>query len=377
MAIVAFNNVGKQYPGAESLAVTDFNLTTEDGEFIVLVGPSGCGKTTTMRMIAGLEEHTQGTIEIGGRDVTGVAPKDRDIAMVFQSYALYPHMSVRDNMAFSLKLKKYAKADIKQRVEDAAEVLGITPLLDRKPRALSGGQRQRVALGRAIVRQPQVFLMDEPLSNLDAKLRVDMRAEITKLHRKLGVTTFYVTHDQTEAMTMGQRIAVMKDGIVQQIDTPNNLYQQPANVFVGGFIGTPAMNILAADVADGSMTGEGFTLTLDAAHKDAAGARDQLTVGIRPEHLHLADENADVEAGTKGSRLRGEVEVVEPLGSLTMIQVRVGPTKVTAQIEPHQQVAMGDFVTLTCGADKLYLFDPQTEQTLIGIDAGVADKPAA
>ena len=219
--------------------------------------------------------------------------------------------------------------------------------------------------------------MDEPLSNLDAKLRVDMRAEITKLHRKLGVTTFYVTHDQTEAMTMGQRIAVMKDGIVQQIDTPNNLYQQPANVFVGGFIGTPAMNILAADVADGSMTGEGFTLTLDAAHKDAAGARDRLTVGIRPEHLHLADENADVEAGTKGSRLRGEVEVVEPLGSLTMIQVRVGPTKVTAQIEPHQQVAMGDFVTLTCGADKLYLFDPQTEQTLIGIDAGVADKPAA
>ena len=377
MAIVALNNVGKQYPGAESLAVTDFNLTTEDGEFIVLVGPSGCGKTTTMRMIAGLEEHTQGTIEIAGRDVTGVAPKDRDIAMVFQSYALYPHMSVRDNMAFSLKLKKYAKADIKQRVEDAAEVLGITGLLDRKPRALSGGQRQRVALGRAIVRQPQVFLMDEPLSNLDAKLRVDMRAEIIKLHRKLGVTTFYVTHDQTEAMTMGQRIAVMKDGIVQQIDTPNNLYQQPANVFVGGFIGTPAMNILAADVADGSMTGEGFTLTLDAAHKSAAGARDRLTVGIRPEHLHLADENADVEAGTKGSRLRGEVEVVEPLGSLTMIQVRVGPTKVTAQIEPHQQVAMGDFVTLTCGADKLYLFDPQTGQTLIGIDAGVADKPAA
>ena len=295
---------------ARTLAVTDFNLTTEDGEFIVLVGPSGCGKTTTMRMIAGLEEHTQGTIEIAGRDVTGVAPKDRDIAMVFQSYALYPHMSVRDNMAFSLKLKKYAKADIKQRVEDAAEVLGITGLLDRKPRALSGGQRQRVALGRAIVRQPQVFLMDEPLSNLDAKLRVDMRAEIIKLHRKLGVTTFYVTHDQTEAMTMGQRIAVMKDGIVQQIDTPNNLYQQPANVFVGGFIGTPAMNILAADVADGSMTGEGFTLTLDAAHKDAAGARDRLTVGIRPEHLHLADENADVEAGTKGSRLRGEVEVV-------------------------------------------------------------------
>ncbi|RJS90849.1 ABC transporter ATP-binding protein, partial [Salinisphaera sp. Q1T1-3] len=356
------NNLGKRYPGADSLAVTDFNLTTEDGEFIVLVGPSGCGKTTTMRMIAGLEEHTEGTIEIGGRDVTGVAPKDRDIAMVFQSYALYPHMSVRDNMAFSLKLKKYDKADIRKRVEDAADVLGITDLLDRKPRALSGGQRQRVALGRAIVRQPQVFLMDEPLSNLDAKLRVDMRAEIIKLHRKLGVTTFYVTHDQTEAMTMGQRIAVMKDGIVQQIDTPNNLYQQPANVFVGGFIGTPSMNVLAAERRDDRASGPGFTLGLDATRRAAAGDRERLTIGIRPEHLHLAGADDAVQ------QLSGEVEVVEPLGALTLIQVRVGQTRVTAQIEPHQSVAMGESVTLGCAADKLYLFDTNDEKALVGID---------
>ncbi|HET7314181.1 ABC transporter ATP-binding protein, partial [Salinisphaera sp.] len=362
--------VGKRYPGAEELAVQNFNLITEDGEFVVLVGPSGCGKTTTMRMIAGLEEHTEGAIKIGDRDVAGVAPKDRDIAMVFQSYALYPHMSVRDNMAFSLKLKKYAKADIKKRVEEAAAVLGIEPLLDRKPRALSGGQRQRVALGRAIVRQPQVFLMDEPLSNLDAKLRVDMRAEIVKLHRKLGVTTFYVTHDQTEAMTMGQRIAVMKDGIVQQLDSPNNLYQHPANGFVAGFIGTPAMNFLDAALDNGQASGAGFALTLDAARSNAAGDRPRISVGIRPEHLHLASgENSSCQ-------LTGAVEVVEPLGSLTMIQVKVGQSTLTAQIEPHQQVAMGDEVTLTCMPDKLYLFDPESEAALIGIDNSQHDRAA-
>ncbi|KEZ76614.1 ABC transporter ATP-binding protein [Salinisphaera hydrothermalis] len=369
MAVVELSKVGKQYPGSDDLAVKDFNLVTEDGEFVVLVGPSGCGKTTTMRMIAGLEEHTQGAIKIGGRDVTGVAPKDRDIAMVFQSYALYPHMTVRDNMAFSLKLKKYDKADIKKRVDEAAEVLGITALLERKPRALSGGQRQRVALGRAIVRQPQVFLMDEPLSNLDAKLRVDMRAEIVKLHRKLGVTTFYVTHDQTEAMTMGQRIAVMKDGIVQQIDSPNNLYQRPSNVFVAGFIGTPSMNFLDADIDGERATGTSFELALDEAHRQAAGDRSRIRIGIRPEHLHLAS------ADDSRCRLSGAVEVVEPLGSLTMIQVKVGETTLTAQIEPHQQVAMGDDVTLTCAPDKLYLFDPESEAALIGIDSGVADSP--
>lgn len=367
MAVVELKQVGKRYPGADELAVKDFNLVTEDGEFVVLVGPSGCGKTTTMRMIAGLEEHTDGAIQIGDRDVTGVAPKDRDIAMVFQSYALYPHMSVRGNMAFSLKLKKYSQDEIDTRVNDAAAVLGIEALLDRKPRALSGGQRQRVALGRAIVRQPQVFLMDEPLSNLDAKLRVDMRAEIVKLHRKLGVTTFYVTHDQTEAMTMGQRIAVMKDGIVQQIDSPNNLYQRPSNLFVAGFIGTPSMNFLEAELSADQARGPGFELVLDGARRDAAGERTRMQVGIRPEHLHLA--------GTEDSpsRLSGTVEVVEPLGSLTMIQVRVGETTLTAQIEPYQQVAMGDEVALTCAADKLYLFDPESEATLIGIDSGVAD----
>src|SRR5699024_1846175 len=309
MAIVELKQVGKRYAGSDALAVSNFNLTSRDGEFIVLVGPSGCGKTTTMRMIAGLEEHTEGEITIGGHDVAGVAPKDRDIAMVFQSYALYPHMTVRDNMAFSLKLKKYDKNDIKKRVDEAAAVLGIEPLLDRKPRALSGGQRQRVALGRAIVRQPQVFLMDEPLSNLDAKLRVDMRAEIVKLHRRLGVTTFYVTHDQVEAMTMGQRIAVMRDGIVQQIDTPNSLYQQPANGFVAGFIGTPSMNFLEAAVDGDRAVGDGYVLALNASRREAIGERNRVCVGVRPEHLHLAGSD------DPACRLSGTVEVVEPLGA--------------------------------------------------------------
>lgn len=367
MAVVELQHVGKNYIGAKRPAVTDFNLVTEDGEFVVLVGPSGCGKTTTMRMIAGLEEHTEGDIAIDGRNVGGVAPKDRDIAMVFQSYALYPHMTVRDNMGFSLKLKKYNKAAINQSVNDAASVLGIEELLDRKPGALSGGQRQRVALGRAIVRQPQVFLMDEPLSNLDAKLRVDMRAEIIKLHHRLDVTTFYVTHDQTEAMTMGQRIAVMRDGIVQQLDSPNNLYQQPANVFVAGFIGTPAMNFLNANIDDHQAGGEGFTLQLDTTRRAAAGNRPMVHVGIRPEHLHLAATDST------DNRLSGTVEVVEPLGALTMIQVSVGTTTLTAQIESYQQVEMGDTVTLACRTDRLYLFDPDTGEALSSIDTSIAD----
>lgn len=373
MAVVELKQVGKRYPGAKSLAVEDFNLTSKDGEFVVLIGPSGCGKTTTMRMIAGLEEHTEGVIKIGGRDVTGVAPKDRDVAMVFQSYALYPHMTVRENMAFSLKLKKYSKSDIKKRVDEAAAMLDIEPLLDRKPRALSGGQRQRVALGRAIVRQPQVFLMDEPLSNLDAKLRVDMRAEIIKLHRKLGVTTFYVTHDQVEAMTMGQRIAVMKDGLVQQIDNPNTLYQQPANLFVAGFIGTPSMNFLVTEVGDNGqvLTGPSFRLTANDACRSvlANHSQTQVWVGIRPEHLHLAA------TGSEDNRMQGEVEVVEPLGAMTMIQVLVGETRVTAQIEPHQTVAMGDTVTLSCSSDKLYLFDKDSEMKLRGITVTEASQP--
>lgn len=364
MAVVELKGVTKRFGDDGPVVVEDFNLVTKDGEFVVLVGPSGCGKTTTMRMIAGLEQNTGGEIRIEGTDVSGMAPKDRDIAMVFQSYALYPHMTVFGNMAFSLKLKKYSKADIKQRVEDAARVLGIEHLLDRKPRALSGGQRQRVALGRAIVRQPRVFLMDEPLSNLDAKLRVDMRAEIVKLHRKLGVTTFYVTHDQTEAMTMGQRIAVLRDGKIQQLDTPNNLYERPANRFVAGFIGTPSMNFMRACVPNEgtALIGEGFRLATPARFGDAleqTRGRD-VWVGIRPEHLHLHAGDA---SGLE-SALQGSVEVVEPLGAVTMIQVRVGDNVLTAQIDSHEKVDMGDDVVLTCAADKLYLFDAGSEQAL-------------
>lgn len=361
MAIVELRGVGKHYPGGQAPAVVDFNLVTADGEFVVLVGPSGCGKTTTMRMIAGLEDHTHGDILIGGVNVNGVAPRDRDIAMVFQNYALYPHMTVSENMGFSLKLKKLKKEAIQQRVEQVAKVLEIEKLLERKPRELSGGQRQRVALGRAIVRQPQVFLMDEPLSNLDAKLRVGMRAEIIKLHRSLGVTTFYVTHDQTEAMTMGQRVVVLRDGLVQQIGAPNDLYQQPANRFVAGFIGTPSMNFLTARFESGRAVGPGFSLALDEAGAQAAGSLPGICVGIRPEHLHLArGEQAD-------SQLTGTVEVVEPLGAVTLIQVQVADTTLTAQIAPGRQVFMGDTVTLSCAPEMLYLFDAQADTLLKGI----------
>jgi multiple sugar transport system ATP-binding protein len=374
MAVVELKNVSKRFGDSSPPAVDDFNLVTKDGEFVVLVGPSGCGKTTTMRMIAGLEINTGVEIKIGGTDVSGMAPKDRDIAMVFQSYALYPHMTVFGNMAFSMKLKRQPKSEIKQHVTEAARVLGIEHLLDRKPRALSGGQRQRVALGRAIVRQPQVFLMDEPLSNLDAKLRVDMRAEIVKLHRKLGVTTFYVTHDQIEAMTMGQRIAVLCDGQTQQIDTPNNLYEYPANRFVAGFIGTPSMNFFKAGVpADTTdLTGEGFQFKAPAVFSGALnGLRDQsVWVGIRPEHLHLTGDGSG-----RDNTLRGTVEVVEPLGAVTMIQVRVGDTTLTAQVDSHEHIAIGDTVTLTCDSAKLYLFDIQSELALSRIPAETA--PAA
>ena len=369
MAIVELKDVVKNYGGkgsdAADNAVDSFNLTTKDGEFIVLVGPSGCGKTTTMRMIAGLESISGGTISIDGRDVSQVAPKDRDIAMVFQSYALYPHMSVFENMAFALRLKKLPDAEITARVQEAAKVLDIAHLLERKPRALSGGQRQRVALGRAIVRQPQVFLMDEPLSNLDAKLRVDMRAEIVKLHRKLAVTTFYVTHDQVEAMTMGQRIVVMLNGKIQQIDTPQRLYEWPANIFVAGFIGTPSMNFLRGKVgADKrSVANEHFSLTLTGARGDALAAHAgiEAVVGIRPEHLSYLAPNDPITENV----LSGVVEVVEPLGSVTMIQVQVGPYRVTAQIESHLTVAMGEPIRLRCQTDKLQVFDATSEQSLL------------
>ena len=372
MAIVELKNViknyadsrgGKRAEAAEN-AVDSFNLTTRDGEFIVLVGPSGCGKTTTMRMIAGLESLSGGSISIDGRDVSNVAPKDRDIAMVFQSYALYPHMSVFENMAFALRLKKLPDAEISARVQEAAKVLDIAHLLERKPRALSGGQRQRVALGRAIVRQPQVFLMDEPLSNLDAKLRVDTRAEIVKLHRKLGVTTFYVTHDQVEAMTMGQRIVVMLNGRVQQIDTPQRLYEWPSNVFVAGFIGTPSMNFLRGKtgVDPRTLQDAHFALTLRGAAGDALAAHSatDAVIGVRPEHLSYLSTDDPITENV----LSGTVEVVEPLGSVTIIQVMVGPHKITAQIKSHLTVAIGDAIRLRCRTDKLHVFDATSELSL-------------
>src|SRR6187455_1002621 len=287
MATVTFDNATRVYPGTERPAVDALNLHIEDGEFLVLVGPSGCGKSTSLRMLAGLEDVNAGRILIGDRDVTNVQPKDRDIAMVFQSYALYPHMTVADNMGFALKIAKVDKAEIRQRVEAAAKILDLTEYLDRKPKALSGGQRQRVAMGRAIVRQPQVFLMDEPLSNLDAKLRVQTRTQIASLQRRLGVTTVYVTHDQTEALTMGDRIAVLKDGVLQQVGTPRDLYEAPNNVFVAGFIGSPAMNLFHADLVEGGiMFGTANVPVEREALADTSST--VATIGVRPEDIHLA-----------------------------------------------------------------------------------------
>jgi multiple sugar transport system ATP-binding protein len=296
MATVTFDHLYKRY-GDDVIAVNDLNLEIQDGEFLVLVGPSGCGKTTALRCVAGLEEISEGRLLIGDRVVNDVAPKDRDIAMVFQSYALYPHMTVFDNLAFGLKLRKTKKEEIKRRVDEAARILGLEKLLDRKPKALSGGQRQRVALGRAIVREPSVFLMDEPLSNLDAKLRVQTRAEIARLHQRLGTTTIYVTHDQVEAMTMGDRICVMRDGLLQQVGSPQDLYDHPANVFVAGFIGSPSMNFATTRSGDGDELYLGNArLDLKGDHARVAGERPKgsnLLIGFRPEHLELANGQGD------------------------------------------------------------------------------------
>jgi multiple sugar transport system ATP-binding protein len=292
MATVSFKGATRVYPGSTKPAVDSFDLEIADGEFLVLVGPSGCGKSTSLRMLAGLEEVNQGSIMIGDRDVTNLAPKDRDIAMVFQSYALYPHMTVRQNMGFALQIAGMDKKEIEQRVSEAARILDLEPYLDRKPKALSGGQRQRVAMGRAIVRKPQVFLMDEPLSNLDAKLRVQTRTQIAKLQRDLGVTTVYVTHDQTEAMTMGDRIAVLKDGILMQVGTPQQLYDTPQNSFVAGFIGSPAMNLFQTPVADGHVLlgGRRIPLPPTVAGELARRGGDQIVLGMRPEDLRLTDD---------------------------------------------------------------------------------------
>lgn len=307
MATVSFDKATRIYPGSDKPAVDALDIEIEDGEFLVLVGPSGCGKSTSLRMLAGLEDVNSGVIRIGDRDVTHLPPKDRDIAMVFQNYALYPHMTVADNMGFALKIAGVPKAEIRKKVEEAAKILDLVPYLDRKPKALSGGQRQRVAMGRAIVREPQVFLMDEPLSNLDAKLRVSTRTQIASLQRRLGITTVYVTHDQVEAMTMGDRVAVLKDGLLQQIDTPRNMYDRPANLFVAGFIGSPAMNLVEVPITDGGVKFGNSVVPVD---RDAlAAAPDKtVTVGVRPEHFDVAGAESD-------QGLAVTVNVVEELGA--------------------------------------------------------------
>ncbi|AUG58770.1 ABC transporter ATP-binding protein [Acetivibrio saccincola] len=374
MASVKLKNIYKRYPGGVT-AVNDFNLDIEDKEFIILVGPSGCGKTTTLRMIAGLEEITEGELYIGDKLVNDVAPKDRDIAMVFQNYALYPHMTVYDNMAFGLKLRKMPKDEIKRRVLEAAKILDIEHLLERKPKALSGGQRQRVALGRAIVREPKVFLMDEPLSNLDAKLRVQMRTEISKLHNKLQTTIIYVTHDQTEALTMGTRIVVMKDGFIQQVDTPANLYERPQNMFVAGFIGSPQMNFVDVKVekVTDEKGGEGVALRFGKnSIKLPEGKAKRLlaseyigkevVMGIRPENLH--DEAVYLES-MSDSVVTARVEVVEMLGSETLLYVLVDDVDFIARVNPRTKAKVGDIIKIAFDANKVHLFDKETEKTIM------------
>ncbi len=326
MATVSFDKATRIYPGAEKPSVDALDIEIADGEFLVLVGPSGCGKSTSLRMLAGLEDVNSGAIRIGDRDVTHLPPKDRDIAMVFQNYALYPHMTVADNMGFALKIAGVPKAEIRQKVEDAAKILDLTQYLERKPKALSGGQRQRVAMGRAIVREPQVFLMDEPLSNLDAKLRVSTRTQIASLQRRLGITTVYVTHDQVEAMTMGDRVAVLKDGLLQQVDSPRNMYDRPANLFVAGFIGSPAMNLVEVPITDGGVKFGNSVVPVSREALQAASDKGDraVTVGIRPEHLDVVElggpaaaSTASLAKGTEGAPagLAVTVNVVEELGA--------------------------------------------------------------
>ena len=363
MATVTFENVNKMY--GDFQAVKDLNLEIGDGEFMVLVGPSGCGKTTSLRMIAGLEEITSGTLRIGDRVVNDVPPKDRDIAMVFQSYALYPHMSVRENLAFGLKLRKVPKAEIERRVNETAETIQLGKLLDRKPKELSGGQRQRVALGRAIVREPAVFLMDEPLSNLDAKLRVQTRAEIARLHQRLKTTVVYVTHDQVEAMTMGQRIAVMSQAKLQQVGPPQELYDHPLNKFVAGFIGSPSMNFLKVELSGSGdsavLSAAGFTVPLPPAFRDAVGATtgSSFVLGIRPEHLDV------VATGGMVPSAQAKADVVEYLGNEELLHVMVAGTDVVAVVSSDRTVRPGDIVTLHLPLDKIHLFDSTTDASLL------------
>jgi multiple sugar transport system ATP-binding protein len=389
MATVTLDHISKEYPNG-TLAVNDLSLQVGDGEFLVLVGPSGSGKTTALRMVAGLEDVSHGVIRVGDRDVTALSPRDRDIAMVFQNYALYPHMTVAENVGFSLTLHHVDKKDIRRRVEDAARILGLTEYLDRKPAQLSGGQRQRVAMGRAIVREPAAFLMDEPLSNLDAKLRVQTRAEVLRIQRRLAVATLYVTHDQTEAMTMGDRVAVLRGGVLQQCDAPQVLYDHPANVFVAGFMGSPSMNIYEAE-----LTGEGNvvrlgsqTLELPTSLASAAASMrgGQVVIGVRPEDLHDASASGEV---PPGRRFEGDVDLVESLGAEKIIHLRVDAMRVQvdepltdasedpgalrqgeiggaalteciARTDASSKLSRGDHAVFAIDTDRLHLFDPAT-----------------
>ncbi|SHE40553.1 maltose ABC transporter [Clostridium fallax] len=368
MANLSLKHIYKVYQG-DVTAVKDFNLDIADKEFIVFVGPSGCGKSTTLRMIAGLEEISKGELYIGDKLVNEVAPKDRDIAMVFQSYALYPHMTVYDNMAFGLKLRKIPKDEIDRKVKEAAKILDIEHLLDRKPKALSGGQRQRVALGRAIVREPKVFLMDEPLSNLDAKLRVQMRTEIAKLHKKLQTTFIYVTHDQTEAMTMGTRIVVMKDGIVQQVASPQMVYDHPANVFVAGFIGSPQMNFINVKVEDkGGKTAlvfgkEEFELLPEQVSilKEKGYIGKDVIMGIRPEHI---DDDPDFISQNQNSVMEVNVEVTELMGAESYIYVSNEGNSLTIRVNGSTKLQTGDKAKFAIEIDKVHVFDKDTELTV-------------
>ncbi|WP_161878117.1 ABC transporter ATP-binding protein [Alkalibacterium sp. MB6] len=367
MVEIALKSIYKRYDNSDEFAVSDFDMRIKDREFIVFVGPSGCGKSTTLRMIAGLEEITDGELWIGDTMMNDVAPKDRDIAMVFQNYALYPHMTVFDNMAFGLKLRKYKKAEIKERVDNAASILGLTDYLDRKPAALSGGQRQRVALGRAIVRDAKVFLMDEPLSNLDAKLRVAMRAEIAKLHRRLNTTSIYVTHDQTEAMTMADRIVILKDGFVQQIGTPKEVYDTPVNIFVGGFIGSPAMNFFDVTLEGSKITnGNGLTVEVPQGRLNILkenGYKDgsKLVFGIRPEDIKSEQVALDA---SPGSIVRSTVTVSELLGAETMLYTQVGDLEFISRVDARDFHSPGAEIDLAFDMGKSHFFDPETTNVI-------------
>ena len=378
MASLSLRHIYKKYPG-NVVAVSDFNLEIKDKEFIIFVGPSGCGKSTTLRMIAGLEEITSGELYIGDRLVNDVAPKDRDISMVFQNYALYPHMTVRENMAFGLRLRKVPKDQIKELVEEAARILDIYHLLERKPKALSGGQRQRVALGRAIVRDPLVFLLDEPLSNLDAKLRAQMRTELSKIHQRLGTTFIYVTHDQTEAMTMADRIVVMKDGLIQQVDTPTNLYNYPANLFVAGFLGSPQMNFIDAKLVmhEGKLCvefGSEDTKTTRG-HKfyvavPEAKITDELkefldkeiVMGVRPEAL--SDQENVISAATTGV-IDAKVDITENMGAETYLYVNCEGHSITARVAPTSTARVEDEIKLAIDPERIHIFDKETEKAII------------